>query len=84
MPMSGRGRRASASERDKMQGEVFEATGDEPLYVINMGDGYGVISQDDGNGRCESIAADSQRLRAMADYLDRATKNTDRAKRDAA
>lgn len=62
-----------------MLGEVFEAAGDEPIYLIDMGDGYGIVSQTNELGQCESIATDANRLRAIADRLDgRAANNSDR------
>ncbi len=64
-----------------MQGKVFESDGDEPLYVIEMGGGFGMISQANERGKVESIGADAQRLRAMADYLDALSKNTDQGNR---
>ncbi len=64
-----------------MQGVEFAAEGDEPLYVVEMDRGYGVISQINERGEAESIATNSARLRAVADYLDGAAalgaKNTD-------
>ncbi|RYD68994.1 MAG: hypothetical protein EOP84_29325 [Verrucomicrobiaceae bacterium] len=61
-----------------MQGEKFECAGDEPLFVIPMVNGYGFISQANERGKLESIGTSSQRLRAMADYLDGiTTKNTE-------
>lgn len=53
-----------------MRGTVFASAGDEPLHVIDMGDGYGVLSQLNERGEVESIGTDAQRLRDIADYLE--------------
>lgn len=61
-----------------MRGRRFESEGDEPIFVVLMGDGYAMISQANGAGQVESVGTDVERLRAMADYIEAKSKNTDR------